>query len=421
MIKITINYSEIKTIDDLRELAGMIKKGIISKPNISKLSRDFKCDRKTIRKRLNGEVPKKTRNRKKYLDGYRDTIIKLLTDKYRQFDYYKHLYQYLVREYNMTCSYSTLKKYIQNDEELRKFFKEKQASGFTERFETREGEQAQFDLKEDVTVYDRSGNKTRINIAVLVLGFSRYTFKKVIPDKSYESVVMFLAQAFEHIGGVPKQLVIDNIKCLVDTPRNKGNEAIINTRFIEFAKNYGFKILPCMPYRAKTKGKVETKNKMLEQIKNYNGTYTDLSDVHKILETINEEYNSSVSQATGLQPEFLLKKERAELSALPSKEVCSMYYFTERPVKVSNESLITYKSNKYSLPKEFIGLLVQRIVKNNRLYIYHNTKIVTIHQISDRKLNIKESHNLRYDPKAEGIADREIRIDEMENLIYDNI
>ena len=226
-------------------------------------------------------------------------MIKLLTDEYRQFDYYMHPYQYMKREYKITCSYGTLKKYIQNDKELGSHFKEKKNTKFTERLETREEEQAQFDLKEDIPIYDKKGDKGKINVAVLVLGFSRYTVKKVIPDKSYETIVMFLAQASEEIGGVPCQLVIDNIKCLVDKPRDNRKEAIINSRFIEFSKDYCFEILPCMQYRPETKGKVETKNKILEQIKNYNGTYTDLCDTHEISDKINEEYNSSISQATG--------------------------------------------------------------------------------------------------------------------------
>lgn len=416
----TVNYSEIKTIDELCKFADLIEKGIVSKPNISKIAKEFGCDRKTVRKRLKGIVPSKTRKRKKYLDNFRDLIINLLNDKYRQFDYYKHLYLFLKREYSLECSYGTLKKYIQNDPELSSLFKVKKNSSFTERFETHEGEQAQFDLKEDITIFDTQGNKSKVNIAVLVLGFSRYIVTKIIPDKKYESVTMFLAQAFEKIGGVPEQLVIDNIKCLVDKPRTKEREAVINSKFMEFSKNYDFKILPCMPYRPKTKGKVETKNKILEQIKNYNGTYTDLCDTHDVLEKITEEYNTNISQATGLPPEFLFNKERASLKALPDKKVRCSYFLTENEVTVSNEALIVYKNNKYSLPKKFIGLKVQRIVQNNKLYIYHNTKIVTIHQISEKKINILESHNLKYDSKIEKKDIQEKKIIEMENLIYDN-
>ena len=62
-------------------LVKLIRKALI-KLNISKLSRDLNCDPKTIRKRLNGDFPKTTGTRRKYLDQYRDYIIEVLIDKY---------------------------------------------------------------------------------------------------------------------------------------------------------------------------------------------------------------------------------------------------------------------------------------------------------------------------------------------------
>ena len=88
-----------------------------------------------------------------------------------------------------------------------------------------------------------------------------------------EVLLSFLARAFEHIGGVPKELVIDNLKQFVEKPRTKDDEAILTNIFSEFAKDYGFKVKPCMPYRPQTKGKTETQNKIMEQLKNYNGKY----------------------------------------------------------------------------------------------------------------------------------------------------
>ena len=49
--------------------------------------------------------------------------------------------------------------------------------------------------------------------------------------------------------------------------------------------------MPCMPYRPQTKGKTETQNKIVDQLKNYNGHYSGLSDIHDKLEMINNEDN----------------------------------------------------------------------------------------------------------------------------------
>lgn len=139
----------VEHVEDLLMFSNAYKKGTIP-VNISKLSRELNKDRKTIKKYLNGVTPKKTRTREKYLDTYRDYIYEVLTDPIRSFDYIEHLYKFLQREKNITCSRSTLNRYIREDIELNKLFKRKLDVPFTERFETLPGQQAQFDLKEKV-------------------------------------------------------------------------------------------------------------------------------------------------------------------------------------------------------------------------------------------------------------------------------
>ncbi|WP_297671445.1 hypothetical protein [Thomasclavelia sp.] len=78
-----------------------------------------------------------------------------------------------------------------------------------------------------------------------------------------------------------------------------------------------------MPYRPETKGKTETQNKIVAQLKNYNGHYSGLSDMHNKLKIINNEDNEHPSQATKRPRNFLLKKEKGDLFPLPSKEIRS--------------------------------------------------------------------------------------------------
>lgn len=421
-MEISINYSLINSIEDLRMFSSAYMKGLIMKPNITKLAKAMGADRKTVRKALNGFVPSKTKTRIKYLDKYKSIMIELLKDEYKDFEYIKHLYNFMKRENGIECCYSTFRRYISNDKELSKLFnKSKRTELFTKRFETEAGRQAQFDLKEKVSIIDKSGNKTKINVATLTLGFSRFNVRKIVPDTSYETVISFLANAFEEIGGVPKELVIDNIKCLVDQPRRNGNKAKLNIKFMQFAKDYNIEIFPCIPGRPQTKGKTETQNKVPAQLKNYGGMYEGLHDTHRILEIINKEDNESISQGTNFPPVFLFKYEKDKLQPLPNQDIRSNYYLKLKEVVVSNESLISYKSNKYSVPKQFIGKKVGRIIKNNKLQIYYNNKIITNHQITNKKLNIKEIHNLFYEKHLRtDESAKKIILEEMEAIVYDN-
>ena len=409
---------KITKIEDLLYFGKAYKEGLI-KINISKLARELSKDFKTVKRYLNGEIPKKTRNRVKYLDEHRNYILEVLSDKNRSFDYMDHLFKYLKRERGITCTRTTLSRYIHNDVELIKYFKRQKDSKFTERFETKPGEQAQFDLKERIKTIDESGNITYVNIPTLTLSWSRFNFRDLIIDMKTEVLLSFLARAFEHIGGVPKELVIDNLKQFVEKPRTKEDAAILTNTFSEFAKDYGFKIKPCMPYRPQTKGKTETQNKIMEQLKNYNGKYKDLDNVHDIFEVINNEDNDSISQATKFPRRFLLEKEKGDLLPLPRKEIRQKYHLTLNEVHVSNESLISYRSNKYSVPKKFIGLKVGIVIKRDELHIHYNSKIIAIHKITNNLLNIKKEHNLTYLNNKTKDLDNKIMIDEMRNINYD--
>ena len=388
--------------------------------NISKIAKHLKKDRKTVRKYLAGGVPKRKRNREKYLDQYRNSIVELLSDKYRSFDYIDHLYKYLKLEYKITCSRSTLNRYIRKDSELNNQFNRKKDTSFTERFETQVGEQAQFDIKERVKTITQTGEIVITYIPTLTLSWSRYNVRRLTLDTKTETLLTFLAESFEEIGGVPKELVIDNLKAFVEKPRTKGKDAQLTSAFSEFLKDYHIEAKPCMPRRPQTKGKTETQNKIVDQLKNYNGKYKDLIDIHETLDRINQEDNESISQATKFPRIFLLTKEKGNLQPLPRKEIRQKYHLSLKEVIVSNESLISYKSNKYSVPKDFIGCRVGISVKKDELHIHYNNKIIAIHSITENLLNIKKEHQLHY-PKRQLVLNeiKDTLLKEMEHINYD--
>ena len=85
---------KINSVEQLIDFSTVYLKGEL-KMNLSKVARDLNCDRKTVRRYLKGDVPKKTRNRTKYLDEYRDVMLQYLNDSYRRFDYIDHLYYFM--------------------------------------------------------------------------------------------------------------------------------------------------------------------------------------------------------------------------------------------------------------------------------------------------------------------------------------
>ena len=417
----------ITSLDDLSRLSEWYQKGEL-KLNLSKIARELNCDRKTVKKRLEGVIPKTTRKRKKYLDEFKPLMLSYLHDSTRHFSYIDHLFYFMKREHHITCARSTFYRYIVNDEELSQSFQQNTRTAFTQRFETQPGQQAQFDLKEKVKLVTNDGQTITVYIPTLTLSWSRYNVRRLILNPTTENLLSFLAEAFEEIGGAPRELVIDNLKAFVEKPRTSmGDKAVLTSRFSEFCKDYGIEPLPCMVYRPQTKGKTETQNKWVEQLYNYNGTYEGIWTMHHRLKQLNEEDNRGISQATRLPRKFLLEKEKGDLVPLPSLAVRKPYHLHLKKVHVTNDSLFQYHYNKYSVPKEFIGKQVEIVVQNNKLYIYYNGNIIDSHPITNQLFNIKPEHQLYYTKQQDETSNLETATEpslisrELGGIRYDNL
>ena len=148
------------------------------------------------------------------------------------------------------------------DHDHNKLFNKKNLKTFYEWFETKPGLPAKFDLKEKIQIEYSTGELLEVNVATPTMGFSRYNFRKLVLDTKYETVVCFLSEFFEQMGGTPYELLIGNIICLVYSPRKaNGADAIFNNKFIEFLKDYNITCKPCMPYSQKQRGNQRIKIK----------------------------------------------------------------------------------------------------------------------------------------------------------------
>lgn len=120
----------------------------------------------------------------------------------------------------------------------------------------------------------------------------------------------FRLEAFEALGGVPGELVTDNMKTVMDEARTEHFQGKINAKFEQFAKDFGFKVKPCIAGRPRSKGKVETTMKLLDEIHAYQAKLT-LEELHQFIQDLCHRVNHEVHQGTGKIPilEFQKKKE----------------------------------------------------------------------------------------------------------------
>ena len=89
---------------------------------------------------------------------------------------------------------------------------------------------------------------------------------------------------------------------------------------------------------------------------------------------------------------MLFNKEKEYLKPLPNQKIMEQYLIDTVRVKISNESLFYYKGKKYSVTNKFINYTLDVQENNNKLYVYYNRELITIHDISEKNINYKEEH-----------------------------
>ena len=204
-------------------------------------------------------------------------------------------------------------------------------------------------------------------------------------------------------------------KTVMDEPRIKDSEGKVNNCFEQFAKDYGFKVRPCIAGRPQTKAKVEAPMKILDEIRAYSGRL-DYTELCELVERINNRINSQVNQGTGRIPLLYFEKEKAFLNPLPTEEIRKHYRIATHRCKVNSSSMITYKNSQYSVPPEYIGKEMKLQVYDNYIHIYHNTTLVTLHSVSLKKLNYHEKHYIAIAQQSHSFPKEDIESRAKENL-----
>src|SRR5271165_3292821 len=125
----------------------------------------------------------------------------------------------------------------------------------TLRFETPPGKQLQIDFgKRRVPIGDAV---VPVYLFVATLGYSRLLFVQAFRHERQSVWFAGLEAAFRHFGGVPRDVLLDNARALVNYHDPATREVRFNARLLAFARHWDFQPRACAPYRARTKGKDE--------------------------------------------------------------------------------------------------------------------------------------------------------------------
>jgi transposase len=227
----------------------------IEHKSIRQIQRETGYHRKTIRKALDdGMVPEY--NEKEPRPTPALTPVKSIIDHWlaedekqspKQRHTAKRMYERLKAEYGFSGAESTIRKYVgQVRRQLRNevFIPLSFAPG----------QLAQIDFGEAAVCISRE--QLIAQLFCLRMGYSKQTFVMALPSQSQESFFLGHVRAFAFLGGVPRQLVYDNLKTAVKTIL-EGHNRKEQSAFTAFRSHYLFESRFCNVRQAHEKGLVE--------------------------------------------------------------------------------------------------------------------------------------------------------------------
>ncbi len=249
------------------------------------------------------------------------------------------------------------------------------------RFETAPGEQAQVDWGQ-VKVW-LGDEPARVHVFVMTLGYSRRGYAEGYLNERMDSLLSAHERAFEHFGGVCQSLLYDRMRTVtVGTSEDAAGvrRARLNATFQAFAGHWGYTIRLCRPYRAQTKGKVESGVKYIKRNFVPGRQFRDLEDFNAQLAAWQAEIaDLRVHGTTHQRPMDRFAEEAKAL--MPAAGQRSFLQAMVRERVVAEDWLVAIDANRYSVPFRLIGKIVQVAREGANWVIRHKGKVVAEHAV----------------------------------------
>ena len=211
----------------------------------------------------------------------------------------------------------------------------------------------------------------------MVLGWSRAIYVEFVRRADVATFIRCHLNAFDYFGGVPRRCLYDNAKVVV-LGRDDDGRAQWNERMLDFARRVGFELRLCRPYRAQTKGKVESGVKYVRGNFWPAVRFGDDADLNRqALGWCDGIANERVHGTTGRVPKAMLANERSSLGALPERSSLSVYLREDR--KVGRDGYVNWDGSWYGAPWSWAGSVVQVGVSAGMVEIWSGEERLAVH------------------------------------------
>jgi len=399
-----------KDIMDIRMILSHIQTGSSNR----QIERDLDVDRRTVKRYrdwaeeqglLDGDLPdidqlqtllEKTLSDRQppqnisTVEPYRKVVEKLVKQKVEARAIYHRL-----EERGFEGSYSAVYRFVKKIKG--------QSLNATVRVERPPGNEAQVDFGYAGMMFDPERGRNRRTWAfVMTLSWSRHQYVEFVFDQRVETWLRCHRNALSYFEGVPKRVVIDNLKAAIVKAVRDDPE--VQRSYQECALHYGFLISPCQVATPEHKGKVEQGG--VHYVKrNFLGGRepTTLAQANKdVLTWCNTTAGLRIHGTTKEQP---LKRyqgvERNRLQPLPNTPYDMAVW---KELKLGRDCYVEFDGSYYSAPHRLVGqkLWVCGGIQQVRIFD-PNYHLIATHERADKPGTRRTHHDHLPPEKLSGL------------------
>lgn len=230
-----------------------------------------------------------------------------------------------------------------------------------------------------------TGKRSPQEVFVASLGASQLIFATAVSSQKLPDWIEANVRALEYFGGVPLEIVPDNLKSAVTKPGGKGRTAIVNRSYLDFAEHYHVTIHPARIRHPQDKALAEIGVRMINMwviaALRHHVFYTlaDMNcEITRLVNRINERTFRKIK--TSRRAEFQ-RIEASALQPLPGERY--QYVQWRDGLLVPKDYHLYWENDYYSVPHCYIGQRVNLAATSSTVRIYADDSVnpVALHQM----------------------------------------
>jgi transposase len=266
------------------------------------------------------------------------------------------------------------------------------------RMECAPGFEAQVDYGTGAPVLQPDGRRRRTHVFRVVLSHSRKGYSEACYRQTTEEFLRCLENAFRSFGGVPRTVVIDNLRAAVTHPDWYDPE--LTPKLRDFCAHYATTILPTKPYTPRHKGKIERGIGYVKGNALKGRTFSSLEEQNQHLEHWERTVADTRIHGTTRQHVGQVFEE-AERPALGPLRIEPFALFHEAQRQVHRDGHVEVAKAYYSVPPEHLGRTV---------WVRWDARIVRVFNLKMTQIAVHVRHDPgRFSTQTEHIAREKIQ------------